>query len=52
MMNTKPLIAVVSIEDALLKVALLSIPATNFAGFDVLMRQGISNSQTRFDGIG
>lgn len=52
MMNTKALIAVFSVEDALLKVAQLSIPATIFAGFDVLMRQAIRNSQTRFDGIG
>lgn len=52
MMNTKGLPAVVSTEEALAKGALLSVPATNFAGFDVLMRQGIRNPQTRFDGIG
>lgn len=52
MMNTKMLPPIVSAEEDLLKSVLLSITATNFAGFDVLMRQGIRNPQTRFDGIG
>jgi hypothetical protein len=52
MMHMKALAAVVLTEDALLMEALLSVRATKFARFDVLMRQGIRNPQTRFDGIG